>query len=409
MLDINKLEEIYATVRKNKLRTFLTGFSVAWGIFMLIILLGAGNGLENGMEDGFSTARNSLHLYGGQTTMAYKGLMPGRNIQFENPDLELIKNSTPQVNNISGSYNIWGEAKIVYRDNFGTYTIRNVLPEYKNIENIEIEGGRFLNKIDNLDCRKVAVISSFIEKNLFKGESGLGKYIQINNINFMVVGIWKNKESREWMMRTAYLPLSTAQRIFTGTNRLHDINMTLGNTSVEQSKRIADNLKYKLAQKYQFDVKDPSAIWVNNTLEDFKRAQDLFSGIRLFIWVIGILTIISGIAGVSNIMLIVVKERTKEIGVRKALGASPRSVISLVLTESVIITAIAGYFGLVAGVGLLELVSPFVQTEFFKHPQANISIALNATLVLVLAGSLAGLFPAWRAAKIRPIEALRDE
>lgn len=411
MFDIDKWQEIISTISKNKLRTFLTGFSVAWGIFMLIILLGSGTGLENGVENQFrDDATNSLWIYARQTSMPYKGYNSGREVRFTNEDYDHTKYSVEQLEHISGRFYISSSNTTSYKNNYGTYSIRSVHPGHMYLENTLITQGRYINELDIQNHTKVAVIGDLVKKDLFKnGEDPIGEYIKIGNIPFKVVGIFEDKGG-EGEMRMIYLPLTTAQRVFNGSNRIHQLMFTIGDASVEESKQIEDQLRSEFAQIHHFDPEDKRAIDIFNSLENYMRVQNLFLGIRVFIWIVGIGTIIAGIVGVSNIMMIVVKERTKEIGVRKAMGATPSSIIGLIMLESIVITSLAGYIGLVLGVGLLELLSANIPpSDFFANPEANINIAVTAMLLLVFAGTLAGFIPARRAASINPIEALRDE
>ncbi len=411
MFDIDKWQEILSTISKNKLRTVLTGFSVSWGIFMLIILLGSGAGLQNGVENQFADdATNSIWVYGGQTSMPYKGYNAGRYINFENADYDRTKRNVKQADNISGRLYVSSSNTTSYKNNYGTYSIRSVHPGHQYIENTIITEGRFINRLDIQKREKVAVIGDLVKKDLFKnGEEPIGKYIKIGNIPFKVVGVFEDKGG-EGEMRIIYLPITTAQRVFNGGNNIDQLMFTIGDASLEDSKKIQEQVLLDMAKYHHFDPNDKRAIRVNNDLEDYIRVQNLFTGIRVFIWIVGIGTIIAGIVGVSNIMMIVVKERTKEIGVRKALGATPRSIIGLIMLESVVITSLAGYVGLVLGVGLLELIKANVPpSDFFMNPEANIYVALTAMALLVFAGALAGFIPARKAAMIKPVEALRDE
>lgn len=410
MFIIDRWEEIFSTIKKNKLRTFLTGFSVAWGIFMLIILLGSGHGLENGVRDQFnSSATNTLWVWGGQTTKAYKGLKPGRYIEFDNKDYNQIKNTIDGVDLISGRLSLWGDNTVTYKNNYGNFDIRTVHPAYQIIEKVNLVEGRFVNKFDVEKSLKVACIGILVRDALFKDEDPMGKYINIKGIPFKVVGIFEDDDGRQDNQRAIYLPVSTGQKVFAGRDRLQTLAVTVGAATVEESKLVEENIRTKMSARHNFDKEDESAMFIWNSVEEFKKFLDLFAAIRMFIWVIGIGTIIAGIVGVSNIMMIAVKERTKEIGIRKSMGATPLSIIMLIMQESVFITALAGYIGLVLGVGLLELVSPHIQTEFFRNPEADIGIAISATILLVIAGMIAGFVPARRAASIRPVEALRDE
>jgi putative ABC transport system permease protein len=411
MFDIDKWQEILATIKKNKLRTFLTGFSVAWGIFMLIILLGSGRGLENGFEKQFrGSAKNSLWIWTGRTSIPFNGMNPGRPVRFTNSDYENLKNNVSQTEYISGRYNLYRGNQISYKNEVHSFSIRTVHPEYRFVEALEITQGRYINQKDIDEKRKVVVISTLIRDILFKDDAGkaMGQYILINKIPFKVVGFFTDESRNENNMRLLYVPVSTAQTVFSGGNRLHEISMTIKADNMEQAKAAEQEIRGKLAAVHNFDKDDRRAMGTHNSFENYMQMQSVFTGIRIFIWIIGIGTIIAGIVGVSNIMIIVVKERTREIGIRKALGATPFSVVSLILFESVLITTFAGYIGLVLGVGLLELMSG-INTQFFASPEADFNIALSATFLLIIAGAVAGFVPAQRAARIRPIEALRDE
>ncbi|HCT71013.1 Macrolide export ATP-binding/permease protein MacB [bioreactor metagenome] len=410
MFDTDKWQEIFSTIRKNKLRTFLTGFSVAWGIFMLMILLGSGNGLQNGVNKQFeSSATNTIWVWSGQTSMPYKGMKPGRNIQLVNEDYDAVKKSIKGIDKSSSRYNMWGSNTLSYKKQFGSFNVRNVYPDYAHIEKITITKGRFVNDPDISQFRKVAVISTKVEEALFKGEDPMGKYISVNGVPFKVIGLFTDEDNRDDNMQTIYLPISTAQRVFSGDNRINTIAITVGDASVDESKQIEQEVRSKLAALHKFDPTDPRAIFTWNSLEEFQKFIRLFSSIRMFIWVIGFGTIIAGIVGVSNIMMIVVKDRTKEIGIRKAMGATPWSIVSLILQEAVLITSFAGYFGLVLGVVVLETVGSKIESEFFSQPSVDLRIAIYALILLVLSGALAGFIPARKAAAIKPIEALRDE
>lgn len=410
MFDIDKWQEILSTIRKNKLRTFLTGFSVAWGIFMLIILLGSGRGLQNGVEKNFgNSATNAIWIWSGQTSIPYKGMKPGRYIQFDNKDYDKTK-KVRGIDKISSRYNVRGNGMVSYKNEYGTFDIRSAHPDYKEIELIKVLKGRYVNHIDIKEKRKVAVISTDVQKALFKDEDPIGKYININKIPFKVVGLYTDESNNNRAQQIIYLPISTAQKVFMGTDQIHTLVVTTGDASVAESKKIEEEIHNDLAKSHNFDPKDERAMGSWNATEEYRKFQDLFFGIRMFIWIIGIGTIIAGIVGVSNIMMIVVNERTKEIGIRKALGATPFSIIGLILMESIVITGFAGYVGLVLGVGLLELISSVLpDLPFFVNPEANFSVALSATLLLVIAGTLAGFVPARKAARIKPIIALRDE
>ena len=418
MFDIDKWQEIFATIKKNKMRTFLTGFSVAWGIFMLMILLGSGNGLSNGVASNFmNDAVNAMWIWTGKTTIAYEGMKTGRNIQFHNQDQELVQ-KVAGVGVTSGRY-FMSNTRYSFGKESGDYSTVTCHPQLLEVENLQIKSGRFINQIDIQQNRKVVVIGNDIKEALFKDMEAVGEYVNVNRIPFKVVGVCSEPGSTK--SRNAYMPLSTAQKVFNGSNRLHSLALTMNANTLEESKAVEEQIRNALSRQHKFDPKDESAIGINNKLENYIQTMKIFQAITIFIWIIGIGTLIAGIVGVSNIMLIVVKERTKEIGIRKALGASPSSVIGLVLLESIMITTVAGYIGLVLGTGLMEIInyimvqsaSPSAGSEqgdtLFLNPTVDFSIAVSATLLLIVAGAIAGYIPAKRAASIKPIVALRDE
>jgi putative ABC transport system permease protein len=411
MFDLDKWEEIFSTISKNKLRTILTGFSVAWGIFMLIILLGSGYGLQNGVNHQFrSSATNSIFIRGGSTSMAYGGFQPGREIQLINSDYDYIKANMTKVDHMSSRFFIKGQIVTSYKNKFGAFEVRSVHPDHAFIENTVIHEGRYISNSDLDEYKKVTCIGTLVKEQLFeKDEDPLGKYVKINGIAFQVIGVFEDEEG-DYENRMLYLPITTAQKAFNGQEKIRQILLTTGDATVEESNLMVENITAQLAKTHDFDKTDSKAVSVWNNYEEYRKIIGLMTNIRLFIWVIGIGTIIAGIVGVSNIMMIVVKERTKEIGVRKALGATPSSIVGLIIQESVFITAVAGYLGLIAGVGLLELVSTLIpKSDFFEHPEVNLGVAVSATVVLVIAGTLAGLIPARKASLINPVIALRDE
>lgn len=416
MFDLDKWQEILSTIKKNKMRTFLTGFSVAWGIFMLMILLGSGNGLSNGVASNFmNDAVNAMWIWTGETTIAHQGLKPGRPIQFHNDDYDIIQN-IKGVETASGRYYM-GNTRYSYENESGEYTTVTCHPELNAVDNMVLLEGRFINQVDILQNRKVVVIGKDIHTALFKEKPALGEYVKVNNVPFKVVGVCIEPESTR--NRNAYMPVSTAQKVFNGSNRLHNFAITINGKTLEESQAIEERIRNTFARKHRFDVKDESALGMYNKLENYIQTMRIFQAIKIFIWIIGIGTLIAGIVGVSNIMLIVVKERTKEIGIRKAIGASPASVIGLILLESILITTMAGYIGLVLGTGLMELINyAMVQSAgpgagqgetIFLNPTVDFGVAVSATVLLVIAGTIAGYIPAKRAASIKPIIALRDE
>ncbi len=409
MIDIDKWQEIFDTLGKNKLRTFLTGFSVAWGIFMLIVLLGMGEGLRNGVHEEFANdAINSIWFGGGRTSIPYKGFKPDRNVELTNDDYRDIKSNIDGAENVSARLNVWA-GSVNYERESGDYDLKAVHPEHREIEKVAIMSGRFINNLDISDCRKVAVIGRLVMEELFKGADPMGKYIRINGINFLITGVFDDREERE--LRRIYLPVSIVQKVFTGNDNIGALTLTTGDIPFEETVAMADGIRNRIADKHLFDPADRRAMWLFNRSEEYQRFMSLFNGIEVFHWVVGIGTLIAGIVGVSNIMFVVVKDRTREIGIRKAIGATPWSITSLIVQEAVLITTFAGYFGLVAGIGALELTSRYFAAAipFFADPGVNLAAAVSATLILIASGALAGYFPARKAASIRPIESLRED
>lgn len=410
LLSLDKFQEITSHIKENKLRTLLTCFSVSWGIFMLVLLLGSGNGLENGVKKEFERdATNSIQINPGQTSLPFRGLKQGRRIQFVNKDYQLTKSSVSGLEYITARYYLWSGNTIRYKKEEGSFNIIAIHPQHRIIERSVPVKGRLINDLDLKADRKVANLGKELERILFKSESSIGKYIQINGVAFQVVGTFSDVGD-ERNERRLYIPITAAQKVFGGGNRIHNIIFTLKNLNVKESKAVEKKLQQDMALRHRFDPQDKRALFFRNNLETFQKFMTLFSNIRVFIWIIGIGSIIAGVVGVSNIMLIVVKERTKEIGVRKALGATPASIIELILTESILLTSVSGYIGLIFGVIALEALSHLIKgVDYFSNPEVDLTVAGGAIILLIAAGSLAGYFPARRAASIKPVEALRDE
>lgn len=408
------IQEILTTLKQNRMRAILTGFSVAWGIFMLIILLGSGQGLQNGMSKNFSSSSaNALWIRSGKSQIAWDGLKAGRNIQFTDEDIVALATKLPEdLDFLSGRFfNNFG-ANLTYKKEFYSGEMEGVMPEFNKIQKFTQMEGRFVNEKDIKDYRKVVIISTPVKRILFKGEDPIGKYLKVNNIPFKVVGIMEYIDDKD--EKKVYFPLTTSQRVFNGGNKLTQIAVNTTAATPTEHVRIETAVREILSQRHRVSPDDESAIGLWNMMETLVMFEGLFGGIRLFVWVIGIMTIIAGIVGVSNIMIILVKERTKEIGIRKALGATPWSIIRLVLSESVFITSIAGFIGLTAGVSLLSAVSIAISTmpdvqRAFSNPSASVGVGVAALIILVLAGIIAGYIPARKAAAIRPIVALHDE
>jgi putative ABC transport system permease protein len=409
MFDIDKWQEIFATIRKNKLRTFLTAFSVMWGIFMLVVLLGASQGLQNGVSGMFGRyATNSLEVRSGKTTISHKGMKPGRYIQLKYEDYALINRVIHGIEYASPSFMLWS-TMVTYKKEFSTYYLRAVYPDYQYIESTAIQSGRFLNNADIKESKKVAVIGKDVAKEMFKGEDPIGEYINIFDIPFKVVGVFDNPSS-ERGVRYIFIPLPTGQHVFGAGQNINNFLVTTGDLPLHVTMSMADEIEDVLKHKYSVAPDDLSAISVRNNNVEFQNIISILNSIKLFVWMIGLFTIIAGIVWVSNIMSIVVKERTKEIGIRKAIGATPWSVVSLIIQESIFITAIAGYIGLVLGVLTVEGLSNLIGKQpMFNNPEVDFNVAITTLVILVIAGAFAGLFPALRAARIKPVVALKDE
>ena len=418
MFDVDVWQEIFSTIKKNKLRTFLTGFSVAWGIFMLMVLLGSGNGLQNGVKENFaSNSINIMWLWTGDTSIPYQGMKEGRTIKFNNADYTFLKEKGQDLEQVSSRYYLPGTIVYTYRNEYGSFETSSCHPALKEMEKVIITSGRFINEMDLNDSRKVIVIGDNVRKALFKEEDPIGKYVKLNNVPFKVIGVTHEKGRND--ERTNYIPVTTAQRIFNGADRVHTFAITTKMVkTVEEADSITNKVRQGLAMRHKFDPNDKKAMGSFNMLAEYIRTMKIFQAIKIFVWIIGIGTLIAGIVGVSNIMLILVKERTREIGIRKALGASPASVIGLVLLESILITTVAGYLGLVVGVGIMEGINYVLEQAlasgagdgiFFRNPTVDFTTAITSMVILVVSGALAGYLPARKAANVKPIEALRDE
>lgn len=414
MFDIERWQEIFETLRKNKLRTFLTGLSVASGIFILVVLLGFSKGIENGVRSEFEQdATNRISVWTGVTTKGYKGLNPGRYVQLKNSSFEAVENKFDNLLEYrTKDYTLWG-GTVTYKNETGNYRIRGTLPDNQFIENSDIGFGRYISQSDLDGKKKVAVIGNKMKKDLFKDEDALDKNIQIFGMNFKVVGVFYDPggDREEGQV---YIPVTTAQQVFNAGDNIRNMAFTVKmaknfDEAVAQSVAISQGIEAQVKEMHRVAPDDQSAVRVNNTLEEAKKIFSLIATIQGVFWFVGIGTIIAGIVGVGNIMLIIVKERTKEIGIRKALGALPKSIVGMILQEAVFVTLFAGLFGLIFGLALLELAGPQIDSDFIKYPQVDFGIAITTVFILVIAGAFAGFIPAYRAAKIKPIVALRDE
>lgn len=408
---MERLGEIWESISSNKLRTVLTGFSVAWGIFMLVILLGVGAGLQNGTKAQFADdAINSIWVRNGQTSLPYKGMLPGRSIAMKNEDYEEVNRNQAGIDRITARYNKWSGYQVQYKNETGNYNMRGVHPDHQFVEKTIMMDGRYINDIDIERHRKICVIGDKIVDELLGGGKALGEWITLNGVPFQIVGTFVD-EGSEGENSYIYIPISTAQLTYGGGNSIDQLIFTVETESLEESQKIATEVRNYLSQVHLFDPQDPRAMHIRNNFENFKRISDVLDLMKLFFWLIGILTIVAGIVGVSNIMIITVKERTKEIGIRKSLGATPASIVAMVMQESVFITALFGYLGLFFGIFLLEAVAKFLPENgaVFSNPTVDFGTAITALVLLIIAGTAAGLAPALKAARIKPVVALMDE
>jgi putative ABC transport system permease protein len=402
--------ELWDVLSRNALRTLLTGLSVAWGVFMLVVLLGAGKGLQNGADWEFrDDAQNSIWLGGGKTSIPYAGRSPGRAILFKNRDYDELPRKVQGVEHLTGRYWLWGEFSVSYGAKRSSFNIMGVHPEHQFLEKTVLTRGRFLDDDDQHEKRKMCVIGSKVREILFGNRDPIGQYINIRGLAYKVVGEFEDVGG-ENELRKIYVPISTAQLVYNQPDVIHQLIFTVGDATVEQSQAMAEQARIMLAKNHGFSPEDRRALRMGNNLEQFTRLTGVFRWIRFFVWAVGVGTLLAGIVGIGNIMLISVAERTKEIGIRKALGATPASIIRMVLGEALALTGVSGYAGLVAGIGVVELVaSKFPDAPFFRQPSVSLDVALSATALIMGAGALAGFFPAYRAARVNPMEALRSD
>lgn len=414
MFDLDKWEEIWLTVKKHKLRTGLTAFGVFWGIFMLVILLGAGNGLQNGVEGNFDIAKNTVFVWTERTSLPYKGFQPNRSISLKNADIYAIRREISEVDVIAPRNFLDGEFAISRNKNSASFQVMGDYPEWNEVKPMWIVEGRFINPIDIKQRRKIAVIGDQVVKVLFDPEEDpMNQYIKIKGVNFKIVGIFRSKQRGEEGIRdaqTIHLPNTTMQLAFNMSDNIGWFAF-LPDDGVPAS-IIEDKVRSLLAQRHHVHPDDNQAFGVANVEEEYKEIQGLFAGIKGFSWLVAIGTIIAGMVGVGNIMMIIVKERTQEIGIRKAVGARPISIITMIILESLVITGVSGYFGLLLGVGVIEginyaLIEFGAESEFFANPEINFRVATSAIAVLLVTGTIAGLIPGTKAAGLNPVFALR--
>ena len=429
--------EIGESLWRHKLRSTLTAFSVFWGMLMLVLLLGSGNGLRRGVEFQFKDdAINSLWLYPGTTSMPWRGLPTGRDIRFRNGDLQHIRKTEPSVEKLTGRYYLRGQFTVSRGDQSTSFPVRTVHPDHRYLENTVMLHGRFLHPTDLEETRKVCVIGTEVRDFFFsppaKGEqsfappsipvpgvwspadsAAMGQYITVKGVPYRIVGIFHDSGGRGENQQI-YLPIATAQKVEGSTDRVDQIMFTFGNASLSESKAVEARMREGMARRLKFDPEDDQAIYISNDLEEFKRFQGLFNGIEAFVWIIGILSLIAGMIGIANIMLITVNERTREIGVRKALGATDGSLVRLILLEAIVLTALSGFMGMALGVGALWAVDTYAlppvpdPDSMFMHPGVTPGVVVGALSILIGSGALAGLIPALKAVRIAPAVAMKS-
>ncbi len=420
IFDQDNWQEIISTLKHNKLRSLMTAFGVFWGLLMLIVMLGSGTGLEHGVTKEFNErATNSTYIWTRKTSKPYQGFPRGRRYHFVNEDIRSLRLNIPEIEYLAPRNRLGGHRgadNVVRNGKIGAFTIYGDYPDVQHIQLLKITKGRFVNDLDVAQKRKVAVIGTRVHKILFeKGENPLGKYIQIKGIFFRVIGIFKTNSSgddEEEDTQTVILPFSSFQQAFNYGNRIGWFAITSVKgvpVSVVEKKVLA-----RLARNHHIAPDDQQAFGHWNAEKEYNKIQGVFFGINVLVWFVGISTLLAGIIGVSNIMLIVVKERTREIGIRRAVGATPFSIISQIMLETICLTSLAGYLGLVVGIAGIETLASLIaqgqiKMDMFDNPQVDFQIACIALLVLIVSGVIAGLIPAHKALSIKPVEAIRTE
>ncbi len=420
IIDYDKWQEIFHTLKKNKLRTGLTAFGVMWGIFMLIIMLGAGTGLQNAVYSGMGDfATNSMFVWTQATTIPYKGFPRNRQYRFELNDMYALKNSIPEIEIITPTVHGGGwqvRSNVVYGLQKGSFRVEGIMPDENKIDPVDIYKGRYINELDNIYRRKVALLGYRVYEELFKNnEEPVDKYIKLNGTYFQVIGVYRSKHTGGWgesQNSIIFIPFSTTQQIYNYPNIVDHFSIVGKPTADINS--IEKKVKTILAQRHSIHPDDKGAFGCNNVGNEFKRVSGLFIGIRGLIWLVGLGTLLAGVIGVSNIMLIIIRERTQEFGIKRAMGATPLKIISTVISESVFLTSFAGLIGMASGIYIVELVNKAIGTPntnevMFMNPEVDFRVALIALIILIIFGIFAGIIPAKHAVSIKPIEAIRTE
>jgi len=410
MFDLDRWIEMFQTLSKNKLRTVLSGFTIAFAILLFTLLFGIGNGLKHQFEEQFAgDSQNSVYVFAGNTTKPYKGLQSGRRIQFRNDDIKFMNEKFEDEIQFFSPNIQRNNVQAIYKGEQNRYTVRGVYPDYQPLESAVIEGGRFLSVLDLKNREKVIAIGRLVEKDLFGNLSALGKNISLDGISYKVIGVFSDPggDNDE---RYIYAPFTTFQGMYKENDELDYIGLTFNpKLKVDEAISFGNLLTKLMKEKHSVDPRDQGAIRVRNYAEGTRDVQAFMMVLNVIILFIGIGTLVAGIIGISNIMVYIVKERTKELGIRKALGATPGSIIGMIMLESIFVTALAGYIGLLIGVFTLRAIGDGLEEYFIKDPRVQTYVVVGATIVLVIAGTIAGYIPAKRAARIKPIVALNDE
>lgn len=409
MFDLDRWREIFQSISKNKLRSALSGFTVAFAILLFTLLFGIGNGLQNTFKNEFAKdAMNSIYIWSNYTTIAYKGNQIGRRIQFKNDDFTFLKETYGnKIQTISPK--IQRSSEVVYKSEKDTYAVRGVYPDYYVLESAEMMDGRFLNYRDINERAKVVVIGRMVEKDLFGQLSALGKQLNIGGIIYKIIGVFSDPggDSDE---RYIYTPFTTMQRMYGNNDYVDEFGITYNpDLSIDEAIAFGNKMLRELKEKHNVSPNDQRGIGLNNYASNNKEVSGMMVGLGILILVIGFGTLIAGVVGISNIMVYIVKERTKELGIRKAVGATPSAIVAMIMQEAVFITAISGYLGLIIGVGILELVGPSLEKFFILNPGVSQPVVIGATLTLIIAGLIAGYLPAKKAASIKPVVALNSD
>ena len=420
MFDFDGIHEIWQTIARNKTRSLLTAFGVFWGIFLLVVLISTGNGFENGlMKQVEGVTPNTGFFFASQTSEPYKGYQKGRSWSMQMADLEAIREAFPCIKAISPEASVWSseDKNVLYGSRGGSFTVKGVLPEYNEIEKSKIIKGRFINATDIATNRKVCLLGKKVYTTMFeKGENPIGKMVKVNGIYFQVVGVARsyteNVQINGSVDESVILPFTTMQQVFALGDKIGFFAFVADDDTPISS--IEDDMKQLIKQRHDIAPTDNEAIQTFDLSEIFKAFKGLFFGIHILIWIVGLGTLMSGIIGVSNIMLVTVKERTREIGVRRAIGAKPKNIISQVLSESLLLTTLAGLVGLCIGVGIMAVVAMVTSNMLsdnmmFQDPNMSFKAAVAATIIVIISGLLAGVLPAWRAIQIKAIDAIREE